>query len=138
MKKILNKKGFTLVELLAVIVVLAVIMVIATQAIGGVIQKNTVNSYESSLNMVAKQAKQAYIMNGAATTLTDVEELLDYDSSQYLITFNLAAKQVCLRSKYGGKFYDMQRDLVVAKGWTPSTDEKAKVAGETTACKNFK
>lgn len=39
MKK-LNKKGFTLVELLAVIVILALLMVVATRTIGGSLNKS--------------------------------------------------------------------------------------------------
>ena len=42
MKK--NSKGFTLVELLAVIVVLAVIMVIATTQVNATIKKSRANS----------------------------------------------------------------------------------------------
>ena len=58
MKKILkNKKGFTLVELLAVIVILAIIMVIATQQIGKVIAGARADSFVESYQMVAKQVK---------------------------------------------------------------------------------
>ena len=55
MKK--NSKGFTLVELLAVIVVLAVIMVIATTQINGVIKKNRVDSFLSTYKIVLNSAK---------------------------------------------------------------------------------
>lgn len=86
MKKVLkNKKGFTLVELLAVIVVLAIIMVIATQQIGNVIKKNTVNSFKSSLDMVTKQAKQAEVMATGTVSVGDIKALVDYDSSQFEI-----------------------------------------------------
>ena len=58
MKKILkNKKGFTLVELLAVIVVLAIIMVIATQQVSKTISNSRSNAFVSSYQMIVKQVK---------------------------------------------------------------------------------
>lgn len=54
MKK-LNKKGFTLVELLAVIVVLAIIMVIATQQVGKAMNNSRANAFVESYQMVIKQ-----------------------------------------------------------------------------------
>lgn len=50
MKK-LNKKGFTLVELLAVIVILALLMVVATRSIGNVLD----NSKKSALQTEAQK-----------------------------------------------------------------------------------
>lgn len=50
MKK-LNKKGFTLVELLAVIVILGVIMLIAIPSVGTIISNSRKNSFVSSGKM---------------------------------------------------------------------------------------
>ena len=128
--KTLNKKGFTLVELLAVIVVLAVIMVIATQAIGGVIQKNTVDSFERSLDMVAKQAKTAWIQYGDSVTAEQIEGYVDYDKNQFTISKS-GTDMVCITSVSGGKFDNMNKDLFETKsGWTYTS-------GETKACKTF-
>lgn len=52
-----NKKGFTLVELLAVIVILAVIMLIAVPVISNLIQKNKEKAYEAKMELILKQAK---------------------------------------------------------------------------------
>lgn len=54
--KRLNKKGFTLVELLAVVVVLAIVAAIAMQSITGIIKNNRVDSFISSLNTVDESA----------------------------------------------------------------------------------
>ena len=68
MKKILkNKKGFTLVELLAVIVVLAVIILIAMPSVMNSMAKARRNSFVIEANEVIKSAQTAYaqyLMNG--------------------------------------------------------------------------
>ena len=57
----LNKKGFTLVELLAVIVILAVVMLIAVTAIGPVMQRATKGGLSSTAQQVAEAASQAVL-----------------------------------------------------------------------------
>lgn len=67
----LNTKGFTLVELLAVIVVLAVIMLMASSNIGGVLTKVRKNALASEGNAAVNGAKEAYqmaILEGKVTT----------------------------------------------------------------------
>lgn len=149
--KRLNKKGFTLVELLAVIVVLAIIMVIATQAIGNVIKENTAKSFKSSLDMVAKQAKQAYVMDDGTKTLGTVKSYVDYDPAQYSITFgtsaNAAAASITdssLVSSYnwiclvapatGSKFSNMNNTALTD---VFGAGKFALTSGKTTACKKF-
>lgn len=56
MKK-LNKKGFTLVELLAVIVILGVIMLIAIPSVGTIIKNSRENSFVSSGKMYISTAQ---------------------------------------------------------------------------------
>ena len=90
MKKMLkNKKGFTLVELLAVIVILAIIMVIATQQIGKVIAGARADSFVESYQMVAKQI-QTYII-----------------SDQTVCTGNSCANDFGLSSDYALTITDM-------------------------------
>jgi len=55
-----NNKGFTLVELLAVIVILAIILVIAVPKIMNTINDATKASFESSAKMVAAQVENQY------------------------------------------------------------------------------
>ena len=58
-----NKKGFTLVELLAVIVILAVILVIAIPRILDVIDSSKLSSFESSARMIISDAEKQYAVN---------------------------------------------------------------------------
>jgi len=56
-----NKNGFTLVELLAVIVILAIILVIAIPKIGAVVNNSKKNSFESSAKILASNAETEFI-----------------------------------------------------------------------------
>ena len=47
-----NKKGFTLVELLAVIVILAIILAIAVPGISGLIGNTRKGAFESDVKMI--------------------------------------------------------------------------------------
>ena len=53
----MKKNGFTLVELLAVIVILAIILVIAVPKITSTIENARIGSLQSSVKMVAAQAE---------------------------------------------------------------------------------
>ena len=50
--KRLNKKGFTLVELLAVIVILALLMVVATRSIGSIMDSSKKSAMETELKKI--------------------------------------------------------------------------------------
>ena len=84
MKKILkNKKGFTLVELLAVIVVLAIIMVIATTQINNVIKKSRGDSFYDSVVMIEKNAKMLCTSNDSNITMSDLISTSDISLDNY-------------------------------------------------------
>lgn len=55
-----NKKGFTLVELLAVIVVLSIIILIASSGIGSAMQKARKSALAIEGNELINAAKSAY------------------------------------------------------------------------------
>ncbi len=68
-----NKNGFTLVELLAVIVILAVIVLVATNNVGEAMTKARKNALAIEGNNAVKGAKEAYqiaILDGDITTGT--------------------------------------------------------------------
>ena len=67
-----KKKGFTLVELLAVIVILAIILVIAVPQIMSVIEDSKKATLESTAKMIASAAEKQKVQN---TVLGNNEEI---------------------------------------------------------------
>ncbi len=128
-----KKKGFTLVELLAVIVILAVILVIAVPQIMSTITESRKGSLISSAKLIAASAESAYMSNqtlGIEKTITcsDVSKLNSEDYDSCVIEFDDNGKaQVTIVGK--GKFEGMsvcsgtKDDAVVMEGeCTISTD----------------
>ncbi|PID04122.1 MULTISPECIES: type II secretion system protein [unclassified Sporosarcina] len=64
MQKKLNQKGLTLVELLAVIVILGIIAAIAVPAIGNIITNSKVNALKSDGQNVLSAAQMYFAENG--------------------------------------------------------------------------
>ena len=80
-----NKKAFTLVELLAVIVILAIILVIAVPQIMNVITESRKGALASSAKLIASSAESAYISNqtlGIEKTI-ECEDVSNYNSEDY-------------------------------------------------------
>ena len=75
-----KKNGFTLVELLAVIVILAVILIIAMPKISEVIKKTRLSSLEATTKMIINSAEKKYtenqvLDNSSAIKCSDVAKL---------------------------------------------------------------
>ena len=103
-----KKKGFTLVELLAVIVILAVILVIAVPQIMSVIESARKGSIESTAKLIAEGAEREYTNRkilGKDTNIecSDVSSMNSNDYGTCVITFDNAGKaKVSITGK--GKF----------------------------------
>ena len=106
-----QKKGFTLVELLAVIVILAVILVIAVPQILKTIEASRMGAIESSAKLIASNADEYYLAQqtldpnytGSGVTCEDVSKLSnDYESCS--ITYNNGKATVRLigKNKFSG------------------------------------
>ena len=106
-----NKKGFTLVELLAVIVILAVILVIAVPQILKTIEASRLGAIESSAKLIASNADEYYLAQqtldpnytGLGVECRDVSKLSnDYESCS--ITYNNGKATVRLigKNKFSG------------------------------------
>ena len=83
-----NKKGFTLVELLAVIVILAIILVIAIPQIMNTIKAARLKTMESSAKLIASKAEKEFVENNMNKTDRDYQvincnEIVKISSDEY-------------------------------------------------------
>ena len=107
-----NKTGFTLVELLAIIVILAVILIIAVPQIMNTIKSTRLKSIEDSAKLIATNADKDYLAqqavnssyNATSIPCSDVAKLSD-DYSSCSITYDSnGVATVKLKGANGGKF----------------------------------
>ena len=78
MKKLMNKKGFTLVELLAVIVILAVIILVAMNAVIPQMEKARKSAFVTEAETYINGAKAYYtseVMKGNTPTCVNILDL---------------------------------------------------------------
>ncbi len=68
------KKGFTLIEVIAVIVVLAVISLITVQVVTGIIQKINIKNFELRMNNVERVAEMYAVNNYLFNSIEENEE----------------------------------------------------------------
>ena len=107
-----KKKGFTLVELLAVIVILAVILIIAMPKISDVIKNSKESSLETTAKIIASQAEKKYtenqvLDNSSTIKCSDVAKISDADYENCNITFDSKGNaKVTIVGK--GKFEGLQ------------------------------
>ena len=106
-EKMKKKNGFTLVELLAVIVILAIILVIAVPKISDTIKNSKKASFESSAKTIAAQAEKKkmekeILEDSGSINCSDVVKLNDTDYGNCSISFDGNTAKVTLVGK--GKF----------------------------------
>lgn len=75
LKKRLNQKGLTLIELLAVIVILAIVAAIAVPAIGNVIENSRYKAVKADAVNVINAANLYYTENPSETAAVKVSDL---------------------------------------------------------------
>ena len=133
----MKKKGFTLVELLAVIVILAVILIIAMPRISDVIKNSKESSLETTAKLIASQAEKKYtenqvLDNSSTIKCSDVAKISDADYESCNITFDdkgNAKVTIVGRGKFEG--------LEVVDGTKDSAKASAKKDIVETAAKYF-
>ena len=107
-----KKNGFTLVELLAVIVILATILVIAVPKITDTIKNSKIASFESSAKTIAAQAEKKKMENEILdnTNLITCNNLVKLSNSDYIsCSIYFDSNNNALVTLYGsGKFEGLQ------------------------------
>lgn len=105
-----NKRGFTLVELLAVIVILGIILIIATMSVNKVIKSSRMKAFDETALVATKAAKKA-LLSEEGTFSEAFKEEMDYDSDEYDFVINEIKKngqvigyKITLYAKSDGKF----------------------------------
>lgn len=76
----MNKKGFTLVELIGVITLLAVIVVISVPIVTSSIKNTKNKAYNEQVNTIVNNAKKWVVLNGPKTDTSfsiSLQELID-------------------------------------------------------------
>ena len=132
-----KKKGFTLVELLAVIVILAVILIIAMPKISDVIKNSKEASLETTAKLIANQAEKKYtenqvLDNSSTIKCSDVAKISNADYESCNITFDSKGNaKVSIVGK--GKFAGLQ----VVDGTKDSAKVSVKEDVVETAAKYF-
>ena len=88
-----NKRGYTLIELLAVIIILGIIMIIGTISVNKIIKNTTVSAKEVSRWQVEKAAEACYVtenneMNCSNTDYLISKKYIEPFDDEYEIKFN--------------------------------------------------
>ena len=100
MKNVIKaNKGFTLTELLATIVILAVVVLIATPAVIGVSNSIKKNQYEAKVKLLLQAAKLYGEDKGTANTIT-IQNLID---DNYITCDDKAPTGVCVANPKNNK-----------------------------------
>ena len=71
----MNKNGFTLVELLTIIVVISIILLIVYPSITNIMQENNTELYKSYENMMVEYAKVSPLRSRNRIKLTELPDL---------------------------------------------------------------
>ena len=72
-----DQRGLTLIELLAVVVILGIIMAIAIPAIGGIIEKQKAKAHKANALMILDAAQIYFTDNPSSTASVTVKALKD-------------------------------------------------------------
>lgn len=113
MKINLNKKGFTLVELLAVIVVLAIIMLVVANRVGDAMKSSRGNSLILQAQSIQRDMNQFCILNNQISK-TDIKNKIEngnYDLYYAETSCSDSSSNACfvVKAEQGSKFANINK-----------------------------
>lgn len=139
------KSGFTIVELLVVIVVIGILVAITLVSYVGISSKATVSSLQSDLTNSAQQIQLYYVDHGVYPTSLDVngcptEPFVDANyclktspGTSYSITANNTNPSVfCLTATKSGQTYNIDKDTPPSAGGCTTTNLDTNPSFEST------
>ena len=111
MKKNLNNKGFTLIEVLAVIVILSILMAIMVPSVGNIMKKNKADNYQNLEDSIISAAKiyisdnryQITVGNCDDSNKADIESINNVTLTDSKITIQTLANAGNLKTTSDGK-----------------------------------
>ena len=109
-----NKKGFTLVELLAVIAILAILVIMALPAVLRMFNSARKDSFTNEVNTILRTARQQYLLSGGTQTAwsnasgsTSTLDLTGNSHLQYYVKMNNEGKITKLQVSNGDFQYNV-------------------------------
>lgn len=105
----MNKKGFTLIEVLAVIVVMALVLMLVFPSLYKIQNSNSEKKYQTYEDMMVEYAKVSKYNNQSIITLNNLDELQDVkkECSGYVtITGNIYKAYISCGNKYETDGYE--------------------------------
>ena len=96
-----NKKGFTLVELLAVIAILAILVIMALPAVLRMFEKARIDSFTNEVNVLVRTTEQQYLLGGG------VPQSFNSSSNKLPLTGN-SSLEYCVSIDGNGKITELK------------------------------
>jgi len=96
-----NKKGFTLVELLAVIAILAILVIMALPAVLRMFEKARIDSFTNEVNVLVRTTEQQYLLGGG------IPQSFNSSSNKLPLTGN-SSLEYCVSIDGNGKITELK------------------------------